>query len=111
MIGVRSEHARAAKPGHGCSNGLLRLIGTITVVATLASVRPSPKATQEYGKRLIDRTTEYLGPDVADAGMRFTRSRLACASCHIRAGAEPGELSLVAADRTAGHGKNHRGPY
>jgi thiosulfate dehydrogenase len=88
--------------GMGLIVGLCAAIGTITVVATLASVRPTAKATPEYGKRLIAQTTEYLGPDVADAGMRFTRSRLACASCHIRAGAELGELSLVGAIRRTG---------
>jgi thiosulfate dehydrogenase len=91
-----SKH-RPASPGMGVVIGLSAAIGAITVAATLASVRPSERATPEYGKRLIAQTAEYLGPDVADAGMRFTRSRLACSSCHIRAGADPGELSLVAA--------------
>ena len=54
-------------------------------------------ATEEYGKRLIAQTTELLGPDVADPKMRYSESRLACASCHIGAGVEPGNLSLVAA--------------
>jgi thiosulfate dehydrogenase len=34
---------------------------------------------------------------VADPQMRYTVSRLACASCHLGAGVEPGNLSLVAA--------------
>jgi thiosulfate dehydrogenase len=83
-------------------------IGVITVAATLAWGRGSlipdrampagvSMATEEYGKRLIAQTTEVLGPDVADPKMRFTDSRLACASCHIGAGVEPGNLSLVAA--------------
>jgi len=54
-------------------------------------------STEEYGKRLIAQTTELLGPDVADPKMQFTDSRLACASCHIGAGVEPGNLSLTAA--------------
>jgi len=90
--------------------GLCAAIGVITVVATIAWGRgifvpdraPSvggsaTGASEEYGKRLIAQTTEFLGPDVANAKMRFTRSRLACASCHIGAGLEPGNLSLVAA--------------
>lgn len=85
--------------------GLCGAIGVITVVATIAwghgvfvSVSGnSVGATEEYGKRLIAQTTEFLGPDVADAKMRYTQSRLACASCHIGAGLEPGNLSLVAA--------------
>jgi thiosulfate dehydrogenase len=83
-------------------------IGVVTVTATLVwgsgslvpnrAVAPAnSSATEEYGKRLIAQTTELLGPDVADPKMRFTDSRLACASCHIGAGLEPGNLSLVAA--------------
>src|SRR5512146_2775556 len=86
-------------------------IGVITVAATLAwgrggSLIPragvtgtAVAATEEYGKRLIAQTTEVLGPDVADPKMRYTDGRLACASCHIGAGAEPGDLSLAAAMR------------
>jgi thiosulfate dehydrogenase len=66
-------------------------IGTITVVATLAVGHRSLPAqgTEEYGKRLLLHTAEYLGP--------FIPNRLSCASCHIGAGAEPGELTLVTA--------------
>jgi thiosulfate dehydrogenase len=76
-------------------------IGLGTVLGTVAwghaSVRSSGHAgaTEEYGRRLIAQTTAYLGPDVADPKMRYTDSRLACASCHIGSGAEPGNLSLV----------------
>jgi len=69
---------------------------------SLASKGPgsSPSAistTEEYGRRLISQTPEYIGPDVADAKMRHMNSRLACASCHIGAGLEPGNLSLATA--------------
>jgi len=82
------------------------LIGLITIAVTLAFGRvgiPAPKApaatgaTEEYGRRLISQTTEYLGPDVANPNMRHMNSRLACASCHLGAGAEPGTLSLSTA--------------
>src|SRR5665213_1941735 len=84
-------------------------VGTISVAATLAfgrvslfskGVGASPSATsttEEYGRRLISQTSEYLGPDVADAKMRHMDSRLACASCHIGAGVDPGNLSLATA--------------
>jgi thiosulfate dehydrogenase len=73
-------------------------IGTITVVATMVIGHKTPTAaTPEYGKRLLSQTQLYLGPDAPDPRMRLVRSRLACASCHIDAGAEPGELSLVSA--------------
>ena len=52
-------------------------------------------ATPEFGRRLIAQTTEYLGPDVSDPRMRYTNSRLACASCHLGAGLDPGYLSLA----------------
>ena len=38
-----------------------------------------------------------MGPDVADPKMRHMDSRLACASCHIGAGVDPGNLSLATA--------------
>lgn len=84
-------------------------IGLVTVVATISATLPGIKATphvgagtpvratEEYGRHLIAQTTEVLGPDVPDAKMRSMNSRLACASCHIGAGAEQGNLSLVAA--------------
>jgi thiosulfate dehydrogenase len=78
-------------------------IGAITVAATL---RLAPEhmtstgssvpviATEEYGKRLLAQTTEYLGPDVADPKMRYISSRLSCGACHLGTGTEPGTLSL-----------------
>jgi thiosulfate dehydrogenase len=68
------------------------VIGIVTVAATLAvghRTFGSQRATEEYGQQLMTQTPRYLG--------RFMGNRLACASCHIRAGAEPGELSLVSA--------------
>jgi thiosulfate dehydrogenase len=95
-------------PGRGMGTviAVCAAIGIISVAATLASGRAgfSPerttapaRATEDYGKRLIAQTTETLGPDVTDPKMRLIASRLACASCHLGAGAEPGNLSLTAA--------------
>jgi thiosulfate dehydrogenase len=95
--------------GLGMVVALCVLIGLISVAVTLAlgrgslpsvrTVRPSASigATEEYGKRLIVQTSEYLGPDVADPKMRNMDGRLACASCHIGAGVDPGNLSLATA--------------
>jgi thiosulfate dehydrogenase len=56
-------------------------IGAVTVAATLAvGHAKSERATAEYGRRLMIATVP---------------NRLACASCHIDAGAERGELTLV----------------
>ena len=77
-------------------------LGAITVGTTLklspaAATAPGiPSiATEEYGRRLIAQTSELLGPDVADPKMRLSGSRLACASCHLGAGTEPGTLTLL----------------
>jgi len=101
-----------AEPRTGDGLGRILLvcgaIGLITIVATLAwgrrvsvtdrePARLPSVATEEYGKLLIAQTTEILGPDVSDPKMRYTNSRLACASCHIGAGVEPGNLSLATA--------------
>ncbi len=95
--------------GMGMVVALCALAGLITVAVTLAfgrvalpseRVSPAPSAlgaTEEYGRRLVSQTSEYLGPDVADPKMRRMDSRLACASCHIGAGVEPGNLSLATA--------------
>jgi len=94
--------------GMGVVVALCAVAGLITVAVTLAFGRvslPSERtvslaaigATEEYGKRLITQTSEYMGPDVADPKMRHMDSRLACASCHIGAGVDPGNLSLATA--------------
>jgi thiosulfate dehydrogenase len=85
-------------------------LGAITVGATLtlsgsfsrdrlgftskASAVPA-MATEEYGRRLVMQTSELLGPDVTDGKLRFSGSRLNCASCHLGAGTEPGTLTLM----------------
>lgn len=74
------------------------LIGCITVAATIVAGRGGgPRATEDYGRRLIAQTAELLGPNAADPRMRYINSRLACASCHLGAGSEPGTLSLATA--------------
>ncbi len=79
-------------------------IGAVTVAATLGlsptvlrqeKSAPPSIATEEYGRRLIAQTSELLGPDVADPGKRYSGSRMACASCHLGAGTEPGTLTLL----------------
>ena len=54
-------------------------------------------ATPEFGRQLLRETPAWLGPDQPDPAMRFTGSRLACASCHLETGAKPGTLSLFQA--------------
>ena len=76
--------------------------GTVATTLSLAPGRTAstpipPIATEEYGRRLIADTSEFLGPDVADPKMRYSSSHLACASCHLGAGTEPGTLTLMQA--------------
>ena len=52
-------------------------------------------ATEEYGRRLITETSVLMGPDQPDPALRYTGSRLQCGSCHLKAGADPGTLSLL----------------
>jgi len=86
-------------------------IGVITVGATLTLGRGSLAlgkansavanvpliATEEYGKRLLAQTSELLGPEAPDPKMRYSGSHLACGSCHLGTGTEPGTLTLLTA--------------
>ena len=52
-----------------------------------AALEDSPRKQEVlYGEALIRSTYAYLGPDVADAEMRFAGNHLACGSCHLDAG-------------------------
>jgi thiosulfate dehydrogenase len=62
--------------------------------ATAAAVVPV-EATEEYGRRLLAHTSELLGPDHPDEGRRYSGSRLACGSCHLGTGTQPGTLTLL----------------
>jgi thiosulfate dehydrogenase len=79
-------------------------IGAITVTAGVSRDRvrtgtAAPGvpniATEDYGRRLIAQTSALLGPDQTDATMRYSGSRLACGSCHLATGTEPGTLTLL----------------
>jgi thiosulfate dehydrogenase len=80
------------------------LAGAVTVGAVLARTADSeaaapatasPMATEEYGRRLLRDTAALMGPDHPDPARRYTGIRMACASCHLGAGTEPGTLSLL----------------
>ena len=75
-------------------------LGAIAVAVTF-TVRSRPAvpaiATEEYGERLLAQTSELLGPDQPDPAMRYSGTRLACGSCHLETGLEPGTLSLLPA--------------
>jgi len=97
---------RPSNRGRGLGAAVIAfaLVGAITVAVTIArdpgrrigASKPAPaEATEDYGRRLIAQTSELLGPDQPDSSMRFTQSRLACGSCHLATGTEPGTLTLL----------------
>lgn len=79
--------------------GLTLTLGKRNFTASHSSPAPvmPAVATAEYGERLMTQTPELIGPDVPDAGLRYSGNRLSCASCHPQAGTQPGSLSLIAA--------------
>jgi thiosulfate dehydrogenase len=77
------------------------VVGVLTVAATVstgpaANPAAAPEsATEDYGRQLIAQTSLLLGPDQADPALRYSGSRLACGSCHLSTGTEPGTLTLL----------------
>ena len=80
--------------------GLLAAGGAWTASGVATTDATRPLVSEEYGRRLLSRTSELMGPDHPDPAMRFSGSRLACTSCHLDGGTQPGTLSLLeAADK------------
>jgi thiosulfate dehydrogenase len=52
-----------------------------------------------YGQNLFNDTPLYLGPDVADAKMRYAGNRLSCQNCHANGGTQRNGLGLVGITR------------
>ena len=100
---MTSQQARAERSGLAGAIVVCCVIGTAVVGGTLylsreqvaeASAVPA-MATAEYGRRLLRETPELLGQDHPDPERRFIKSRLACASCHLNIGTDPGTLTLL----------------
>jgi len=78
--------------------GAAVVVWTLTSRTTAAPADAAPaEATAEYGRRLLRDTAAWLGPDQPDPERRYTGTRMACASCHLGVGTEPGTLSLLQA--------------
>ncbi len=78
------------------------VVGVITVAATVSRGRATSgpaatadAATEDYGRQLVAQTSLLLGPDQPDPARRYSGSRLACGSCHLGTGTEPGTLTLL----------------
>jgi thiosulfate dehydrogenase len=98
-----SPDSRSERRGLAIAVVVCSAIGVATVGATLALSRvddgeasgAATIATEEYGRRLLTDTSRLMGPDQEDPARRHTGIRIACASCHLGGGAEPGTLSLL----------------
>ncbi|MDP9054297.1 MAG: c-type cytochrome [Acidobacteriota bacterium] len=81
--------------------GVCFAIGAVTVIATIAfshgNRSGAGEGDEKYGRQLFLKTSELIGPAAVNSAMRFGRNNLECASCHLAAGGEPGQLSLTAA--------------
>ena len=72
-------------------------VGAVAIYAGLSTTRPpqepavvaETQATAEYGRRLLRDTALYIGPDHEDPDMRYSGTRMACASCHLDQGFWP----------------------
>ena len=99
-----SPESRSEQRGLAIAVVVCALAGAATVGATLTLSRGDGEkrvdaaaaiATEEYGRRLLTDTSRLMGPDHEDAARRHTGIRMACASCHLGGGTEPGTLSLL----------------
>ncbi len=53
------------------------------------------KDTVLYGRRVFAETPAIIGPEVADAAMRFAGNNLSCQSCHLIAGTQAFALPMI----------------
>jgi thiosulfate dehydrogenase len=101
---VTIDERRTARSGLVMAVVVCSVIGAAVVGATLYAGRegapdgdaPAPVvATEEYGRRLLRETPALLGQDHPDPARRYIGNRLACASCHLDIGTDPGTLTLL----------------
>lgn len=70
---------------------------TLLQTSELPDDPAAPLVSAEYGERLIRHTARELGSGQADPAQRYSGNNLACASCHLDSGRQPGQLSLLQA--------------
>ena len=99
-----SPESRSEQRGLAIAVVVCALAGAATVGATLTLSRGIDEqrsdaaatiASEEYGRRLLTDTSRLMGPDHEDPARRHAGIRMACASCHLGGGTEPGTLSLL----------------
>ena len=101
---MTSHDPRPERGGFAAAVAVCAAVGAAAVVGTVylgrgplaeASTARPVIATEDYGRRLLRETPDLLGQDHADPARRYIGNRLACASCHIDIGTEPGTLTLL----------------
>lgn len=90
-----TRHELLIAVGGGAAIGALVLAFALYGQRRADAAGVPANATEEYGRRLINDTARLIGPDHEDPAMRYSGSRLACASCHLGGGTDPGMLALV----------------
>jgi thiosulfate dehydrogenase len=91
-------HHRLANVAAACAAVGLLAAGTTMAWIPGGGTAVLPQvASEEYGRRLLSDTAELMGPDHENPARRFSGSRLACTSCHLDDGTQPGTLSLMQA--------------
>jgi thiosulfate dehydrogenase len=53
------------------------------------------KDTILYGRKVFAETYSVLGPEVADASMRYSGNNLSCQSCHLRGGTQKFAIPMI----------------
>ena len=48
-----------------------------------------------YGRTLFNQTWSVIGPEVADASMRYSGNNLSCESCHLQGGTQRFAIPMV----------------
>jgi thiosulfate dehydrogenase len=64
---------------------------------TVAATGTAEAVTAEYGERIIRHTARELGSGQTDPALQASGNNLACSSCHLQSGQQPGMLSLLQA--------------
>lgn len=53
------------------------------------------KSTVLYGQKLFNETYAVIGPEVADASMRYSGNNLSCESCHLQSGTQRFAIPMI----------------
>jgi thiosulfate dehydrogenase len=70
------------------------LVLAVAVVAAPAAAQDG-EAAIHYGRRLVERTYAFIGPEVAEPAMRYAGNNLACQDCHLHGGRVSHGLALA----------------